>query len=77
MGVPKFVIEVWICPVCSNYFGSSSASRKQMETVQTDHHMSESFARVRCPDCFVLRGVEVDRVHCAFEVNLVAQETAD
>ena len=74
--MPKWSVEVYICPECGNYFGSSATSRAMMEKEATSTHMVPmGRSRLRCPDCFV-RGVEVDRVMCAFEIELVpAEET--
>jgi hypothetical protein len=75
--VPKWPIEFYICPECGNYFGSSATQRESMEAETTTTHMVPTGrSRLRCPDCFVMRQVEVDRVWCALELELVpAEET--
>jgi 3-hydroxy-3-methylglutaryl CoA synthase len=34
--VPKFIIEVYVCPTCGNYYGASSAGNLAQKVASAD-----------------------------------------
>lgn len=66
----KWPIEVWVCPTCGNYFGSSSTGDLNQK-VATKSKGEISFPRTRCPDC------GDTRVLCMFAVELVPKEVQE
>src|SRR5262245_48103235 len=67
--VPNFVVTVYVCPECGNYYGSSSVSEGDMMKPQLNFHTRQVLPpRINCPSCRVLRGKEVIRTLCRFEI---------
>jgi hypothetical protein len=65
--VPKFIIEVYVCPTCGNYYGASSAGNLAQKVASADKG-KKLLPRDRCPGC------EDTRVPCVFEIELTPKE---
>jgi hypothetical protein len=65
--MPKFIVEVFVCPTCGNYYGASSAGNLAQK-VSTANRGKLLIPRDRCPDC------SDTRVPCVFEIELTAKE---
>lgn len=65
--MPKFIVEVFICPTCGNYYGASSAGNLAQKVASAERG-KVLIPRDKCPDC------QDTRVPCVFEVELTPKE---